>query len=108
MGEKEIQAKQTCVEHLRLLFEEADLDDSGQITVQEFETHMTDERCLAYLSHLGVDTDNVLELFTHLDQDGSGSISVQEFVDNLLHLTRGQTAEQVWKRLMTQNRELNR
>jgi hypothetical protein len=68
---------------LRIMFEGLDLDDDGEITLQEFgncpeETRQ--ELCDLF------DTDDLVELFEVLDVDGGGAVSINEFCDEMIKL----------------------
>jgi voltage-gated sodium channel len=72
---------------LRIMFEGLDLDDDGEITLQEFgncpeETRQ--ELCDLF------DTDDFVELFEVLDVDGGGAVSINEFCDEMIKLATAQ------------------
>jgi len=62
-------------------FQELDANQSGKLTLEEFELHLDDERAFAYFETLKLDVSDVERLFRLLDTDQSGSIDIEEFVD---------------------------
>eukprot|EP00404_Azadinium_spinosum_P015207 CAMPEP_0180534546 /NCGR_PEP_ID=MMETSP1036_2-20121128/64239_1 /TAXON_ID=632150 /ORGANISM="Azadinium spinosum, Strain 3D9" /LENGTH=206 /DNA_ID=CAMNT_0022548879 /DNA_START=379 /DNA_END=996 /DNA_ORIENTATION=- len=62
------------------LFEEMDTNETGQISFDEFEAQLKDERALTYFAALHLDISEVRTLFTLLDLDHSGSIDMDEFL----------------------------
>merc|ERR1711972_608395 len=90
----------------KMVFIEADHDNSGHISKKEFIATLKDEKVEAYLSHLSIDTSNIGELFDHLDKDGSGSLDIEEFVDTMMHIMRAQTVEQYVQKLINENKSV--
>merc|ERR1712050_806679 len=62
------------------IFEEMDDDNTGCISIDEFETKLDDERVIAYFNALKLDVSDARTLFTLLDYDESGAIAIEEFV----------------------------
>mmetsp|Transcript_43643 Transcript_43643/g.98469 ORF Transcript_43643/g.98469 Transcript_43643/m.98469 type:complete len:729 (+) Transcript_43643:140-2326(+) len=67
-------------------FKEIDRDGSGQITLHELDLCCQDERSLAYLWSLGINSNDVWTLFKLLDDDGSGTVDREEFIEGCMKL----------------------
>lgn len=78
--------RETWLKEVKFLFELADEDGSGDLTIDEFEDRLQDMRIQILLKNLGIDvlSMNPRGLFHSLDFNGSGSISIQEFAEGLL------------------------
>jgi len=68
------------------VFNEADEDGSGVLSVRELSQALRQPWTQNSLEELGVVVDDVKLLFLRLDADDSGTISLKEFVDGLLKL----------------------
>lgn len=68
------------------VFQEADADDSGAITFEEFTGHLEDLRVQAFLRSMELDGVEAVRLFKLLDADGNGSIEIDEFVQGCMCL----------------------
>lgn len=68
------------------IFQDADEDGSGLISLEQFQRHMHDPRVRAYLRSVDLDVTEATSLFTLLDTDGSGHISITEFVFGCMRL----------------------
>jgi len=77
---EEIEAKQAYLQSLQEIFEEMDEDDTGTISIEEFEKKLQDERVIAYFSFMKLDVSDARNLFTLIDYDLSGDVSIEEFV----------------------------
>jgi len=74
---------------MQRVFEELDANDSGTITLDEFEKQIQDENILSYLSSLELDIDQVRTLLTLLDRDQNGEVDIEEFITGCLRLKGG-------------------
>merc|ERR1712036_3828 len=63
-----------------------DDDETGLITLEEFESKLDDERVVAYFNALRLDVSDARMLFKLLDYDESGDIMIEEFVDGCYKL----------------------
>merc|ERR1719408_982719 len=63
------------------VFREMDVDETGTITMDEFLTHLDDERVIAYFNSMKLDVSDATALFKLLDVDRSGSVEINEFID---------------------------
>jgi len=71
---------------LREIFQEVDLDGSGEVTIDEFKEHLHDEKVQAYFEGLELDTSDIRMLFRLMDSDRGGALEVEEFVGGCLRL----------------------
>lgn len=78
--------KEDYVRQLTELFCDKDQDGSGELTIDEFEELLQDERLQKYCASLDITIDDAWALFKLLDTDGSGAIEVNEFVTGCLRL----------------------
>lgn len=91
--QKELEEKRSCVEHIKDIFMETDMDRSGGISLDEFERSLAQPEVRAYLEALKINTTNLVEVFKAIDADGDGLITDQEFVDSFLALIKGRSME---------------
>eukprot|EP00929_Paragymnodinium_shiwhaense_P044081 TRINITY_DN22616_c0_g1_i1.p1 TRINITY_DN22616_c0_g1~~TRINITY_DN22616_c0_g1_i1.p1 ORF type:complete len:707 (-),score=78.33 TRINITY_DN22616_c0_g1_i1:112-2232(-) len=63
------------------LFQSADIDPDGQLTLFAFESMFLNPRDAAFLASLGFETSCMEKLFAIADADRSGSLELFEFVD---------------------------
>lgn len=75
-----IQDNAERVSQLRKLFGKIDTDDSGMITLEEFQNAMMIDEVRLALQSLGVDTMNATGLFRLLDVNGDTTLEIEEFV----------------------------
>lgn len=68
------------------VFEEMDSDGTGTITMDEFLTHLDDDRVIAYFNSMKLDVTDATALFKLLDVDRSGSVEIHEFIDGCQRL----------------------
>merc|ERR1712113_748042 len=78
--------KKHFIESIQCIFQELDLNTSGDISRNELQKHLEDPRIGAYFARLGVDVDQFDKLFNLLDTDASGSIDLDEFTFGCLRL----------------------
>jgi Ca2+-binding EF-hand superfamily protein len=87
--QQELDQKLQFMDTMQRVFEELDVDDSGTLTVDEFEKQIQDENILSYLSTLELDVAQVRTLLTLLDRDQNGEVDIEEFVTGCLRLKGG-------------------
>lgn len=83
---EEMNRKAAFVRGIEELFMDIDADDSGCITVEEFEYCVQDEHMKTYLAAHNIDVVEVVKLFAMMDLDGSGAVEIDEFVDGCVKL----------------------
>ncbi|CAK0838250.1 unnamed protein product [Prorocentrum cordatum] len=84
--QSELMAKRDFLQAMRKVFRELDVDEDGDITVEELRGRMKEPEIGAYFSQLGVDSDQVGKLFLLLDRDKSGTLDPEEFMFGCLKL----------------------
>jgi voltage-gated sodium channel len=72
--------------HLKEIFEYADKDGNGSLTVDEFRTAIRQPEVERKLKLIELPVADAEELFTILDHDGSGELSVDEFIGGCIRL----------------------
>jgi hypothetical protein len=94
--EKEAQKRKIFMDEIVELFMEADLDNSGSLTWEEFEEHLADERIRIYFESLQLDASQAKEIFMLMDGDDSGEVGIVEFVEGFLSLKGNAKSVDVW------------
>merc|ERR1719433_2125392 len=77
------------MEQLKQLFLEADEDDSGSLSWNEFSSLCNVPMMRAYFKSLEMNTDEAQEVFEYLDVRGEGEVSIDDFVNGCV-LLRGE------------------
>lgn len=72
--------------HLRDIFEMADEDGSGTLTIDEFREALRNPDVVNKLKLIDLPVSDAEELFIVLDHDGSGELSVDEFIGGCVRL----------------------
>jgi hypothetical protein len=72
--------------HLREIFELADKDGNGSLTIDEFRTAIRQPDVERKLKLIELPVADAEELFEILDHDGSGELSVDEFIGGCVRL----------------------
>merc|ERR1740121_540705 len=67
-------------------FMEADANDSGTLSWEEFQAHMAEPRVKAFFQALELDTSQAHKLFELLDVDGDNQVSIEEFQAGCMRL----------------------
>jgi len=65
-------------DHLSVLFQEIDLDNSGTINFEEFKIGL---KALQVLTEMPLSEEQMLDIFNEVDGDGSGEIDYKEFLN---------------------------
>lgn len=92
MIQQELENKDEFVFTLQQVFNELDTNDSGSLSLEEFEQHINDEKIMAYLRSLDINISQARTLFTLLDVDHTGEVDIDEFAGGLLRLKGGATS----------------
>merc|ERR1712113_722013 len=71
---------------IKTFFCEADEDNSGYLSWDEFKQHLQDTRVKAYFQALELDVSQARTLFKLLDKDGSNQLTLDEFLEGCLRL----------------------
>jgi len=87
--EAEAQERDIQADYLRKMFTRMDLNNSGSISLDEFQRFAHNPELEVYLKPLNIDADEAETLFHLLDEDGSGTIGISEFLAGCMDL-RGQ------------------
>lgn len=87
--QEEMENREELILIMQQVFNELDTNNSGALSLEEFERHIDDEKIVAYLSSLGLDVNQVRTLFVLLDVDQTGEVDIEEFVQGCLRLKGG-------------------
>uniref|UniRef100_A0A7S2F6P0 EF-hand domain-containing protein n=1 Tax=Alexandrium andersonii TaxID=327968 RepID=A0A7S2F6P0_9DINO len=77
---EELESKKDYLRAMREIFNEMDEDDTGSISLMEFEKKLSDERVVAYFSAMKLDVSDARKLFLLIDHDHSDEVDIDEFV----------------------------
>merc|ERR1719433_1171986 len=86
---EEMNDKAEFIAIMQQVFQELDTNDSGALSLEEFEKHIEDEKITAFLASLDLDVSQVRTLFILLDVDQTGEVDLDEFVTGCLRLKGG-------------------
>jgi len=78
--QEHMQKRDSELNQMREIFEEADVDRSGDLTLEEFEKHLENRQVRLHLESIGLKVDEAYGVFHLLDFDHSGVITIEEFV----------------------------
>mmetsp|Transcript_22649 Transcript_22649/g.56522 ORF Transcript_22649/g.56522 Transcript_22649/m.56522 type:complete len:192 (+) Transcript_22649:2-577(+) len=82
----EIRQWQAYTQRIRTFFQEADVDQSGTLSWEEFSAHLQNQKVKAYFQALDLDVSQAHVLFDLLDVDGSDSVTIDEFLEGCMRL----------------------
>merc|ERR1712113_480678 len=85
MGD-ELASKEKYLEQMRDIFDEMDKDGTGNISQDEFEQSLADDKVIAYFNYLKLDVSEARQLFGLIDFDQSGEVSIEEFLQGCYRL----------------------
>merc|ERR1740121_2810190 len=71
---------------------ELDTNQSGSLSIDEFQKHIEDEKIQAIFRSRQIDLGQVQTLFFLLDVDETGDVDMEEFVQGVLRLKGGATS----------------
>jgi len=86
MIEQQISQAQRIAEDIRLFFNDADTDNSGDLNREEFKQHLQDDRVKAFFASLDLDVGQATDLFDLLDTDDDGRLGLDEFLAGCMRL----------------------
>jgi len=86
---EELAQKDSYFAQMREVFGETDVDGSGTLCFEEFETKLQDPRIQAYFAALDLDVAEAKGLFHLLDADENDSVPIEEFVVGCFRLKGG-------------------
>jgi len=84
--QEELEAKKNYLRQMRAIFDEMDSDDTGCISMEEFERKLGDERVIAYFHAMKLDVSDARTLFSLLDYDHTDEVDVKEFLQGCYRL----------------------
>eukprot|EP00415_Alexandrium_ostenfeldii_P002434 UN2434 len=71
---------------MRSIFIELDQDNTGSLSIEEFEQKLCDARIVAFFDAMKLDISDAKKLFMMLDTDGSNDIDIDEFMSGCWEL----------------------
>jgi hypothetical protein len=89
--------KRHYVEALIKMFDSWDKSRDDQITIEDFEKHLTEPRMQALLKTLDIERRDAVALFDLLDTDNSGGLDIDEFIYGCITFRGGAKAVQIEK-----------
>merc|ERR1712107_377782 len=78
--------KKWHIDQLKKLFKKIDNDESGVITIQEFESHFEDSEVQAFFESLELEPQDAWTLFKLLDLDETFDVDIEEFISGYMRL----------------------
>lgn len=78
--------RESMIEDMVALFLEADSDQSGTVSWEEFKLYLQDEKIKAYFMALELDMTSAMKIFELLDADRTGELELVEFVEGCIAL----------------------
>jgi len=87
--QSELDRKTEASNNIRRFFHDADKDNSGGLSWEEFENYLQQKHVQAYFQSLQLDVSQAHTLFRLLDVDGSNRVEIDEFVEGCMRM-RGQ------------------
>jgi len=90
--QQELESKDELVSIIQEVFMELDTNQSGALSIEEFQQHIEDEKIQAIFRSRQIDLGQVQTLFFLLDVDETGDVDMDEFVQGVLRLKGGATS----------------
>merc|ERR1719422_582582 len=78
--QQELESKDELVSVIQEVFMELDTNQSGSLTIEEFQKHIEDDKIQAIFRSRQIDLGQVQTLFFLLDVDETGDVDMEEFV----------------------------
>lgn len=95
--------------NIKKMFEQADMDGSGEVSWEELSAQLHSKQMRMYLKAIDIKPEQAQQLFYLLDEDNSGEVSISEFVGGCLKLHGGVKAidfaafaedQRIWGQMM--------
>jgi len=74
------------VSNIKEFFLQADTDNSGSLSWEEFNSYLSDPKVQAYFTALELDVTQARALFKLMDVDGTNAVEITEFIDGCTRL----------------------
>lgn len=87
--QEELHEENSALRQLQRLFEEADTDKSGEVSLDEFEILLANDRTRALMKNMGLSMVEARTMFDMIDMDNSGNVSINEFVVSCMRMRGG-------------------
>merc|ERR1719456_593943 len=84
--EQELKKEVEFKTEVKSIFEEADADDSGTLSWDEFESHLMNDRVRAYFASLELDISEARALFVLLDVEETDEVPIEKFINGCLRM----------------------
>jgi len=82
----EVDKNKLYMDNIRTFFYEADQDQSGVLSLEEFEAHLKQDRVKAYFQALELDVSQARALFLLLDVDETDKVDLEEFIGGCMRM----------------------
>merc|ERR1719410_2275445 len=90
--QQELESTDELVRVIQEVFEELDANQSGSLTIEEFQKYIEDDKIQAVFRSRHINLGHVQTLFFLLDVDDTGDVDMEEFVQGVLRLKGGATS----------------
>jgi len=80
-SEEELKKTLTFKKDVQTMFEDADADNSGTLSWEEFQEHLEDERIVAYFKSLNLDISQAKALYVLLDLEEQNEVPIDRFIE---------------------------
>lgn len=84
--DSELQKKGAYVEKLQSIFDSMNDNGDGEVSFEEFERHVNDDKMIAFLSSLQLDVTDATHFFRVLSDNGKESVDIERFVGGCIKL----------------------
>lgn len=82
----QLKEREKYVAELTAIFNQWDTSGDGDISLREFEDHLSDRNIQAMFETLGIGTEDAWDFFKLLDKDGQGLVDLDNFVEGCIRL----------------------
>eukprot|EP00930_Biecheleria_cincta_P043808 TRINITY_DN30069_c0_g3_i1.p1 TRINITY_DN30069_c0_g3~~TRINITY_DN30069_c0_g3_i1.p1 ORF type:complete len:586 (-),score=94.60 TRINITY_DN30069_c0_g3_i1:330-1988(-) len=83
---EQLMRKDKFVKEFQEVYDSMDANGSGDLSLQELDSQLENERLQAYFGHLNISVARAWDIFKLLDVDSSGTVTIEEFVEGLVRL----------------------